>query len=412
MTDSIRHAGRWTLEERFASPWHYLPVEVPPGTGALRVELDYDRADGAVLDLGCFGPGGFRGWSGGARESFVIARDAATPGYLPGELEAGTWQVVIGVHRVPPDGVGYRLTAQTASASLRPSLGLPPAPLAPPAPADRPPRRVLPARSGSGPPLAGRRPAHAHRALGRQADRPRAGRARGPARARLSRRHRPQHDQPPRRAGRRVPAVRDHPAARPGGDDRRRARRRIGRRRLDRLPPGAGRLAGRDRGGGRAAVGQPPVRRAGELDPADAPPPAADRGLALELARPALDHLPLSWWLAWDPAAIPVGGSDWHRPGSDAPPGRPTTWVECEGDQPGDVLDGLRAGRVAISAERDGPVLFRRDDALVAVDADGLTLAGPQGPCARVRGDRATLPGSPGPHRLLDPAGATLALCG
>src|SRR6185503_17906333 len=57
MTDSIRHTGRWTLEERFASPWHYLPVEVPPGTGALRVELDYDRVDGAVLDLGCFGPG-------------------------------------------------------------------------------------------------------------------------------------------------------------------------------------------------------------------------------------------------------------------------------------------------------------------------------------------------------------------
>ena len=148
MTDSIRHAGRWTLEERFASPWHYLPVEVPPGTGALRVELDYDRADGAVLDLGCFGPGGFRGWSGGARESFVIARDAATPGYLPGELEAGTWQVVIGVHRVPPDGVGYRLTAQTAraAAALRPALDSTLAPLAPPAPADRPPRRVLPAR--------------------------------------------------------------------------------------------------------------------------------------------------------------------------------------------------------------------------------------------------------------------------
>jgi hypothetical protein len=123
-------------------------------------------------------------------------------------------------------------------------------------------------------------------------------------------------------------------------------------------------------------------------------------------------NLPLSWWLAWDPAAIPVGGSDWHQEGSDAPPGRPTTWVECEGDQPGDVLDGLRAGRVAISAERDGPVLLRHDDALVAVDADGLTLAGPQGPCARVRGDRATLPGRPGPHRLLDPAGATLALCG
>ena len=40
--------------------------------------------------------------------------------------------------------------------------------------------------------------------------------------------------------------------------------------------------------------------------------------------------MPLGWWRAWDPTAIPVGGSDWHRPGSDAPPGSPTTWVETE----------------------------------------------------------------------------------
>src|SRR5438067_12787187 len=122
MPASTTHRGRWSLADRFVSPWHYLPVEVPPGTHALRVDLAYDTSH-AVLDLGCFGPGGFRGWSGGARESFVIARDAATPGYLPGELEAGTWQVVIGVHRVPPAGVGSRLTAQTARAaeSLRPS---------------------------------------------------------------------------------------------------------------------------------------------------------------------------------------------------------------------------------------------------------------------------------------------------
>jgi hypothetical protein len=37
-------------------------------------------------------------------------------------------------------------------------------------------------------------------------------------------------------------------------------------------------------------------------------------------------------------------------------------------------------------------------------------LAGPGGPCARVRGDRARLPGAAGPHRLLDASGATLAL--
>src|SRR6266849_9130208 len=108
-----RHAGRWTIEDRCASPWHYLPIEVPPGTCALRVELDYDPA-GAVRDLGCFGPAGFRGWSGGARRSFVVAAQTATPGYLPGELEPGLWQIAIGLHRIPADGVRYELAAEVA----------------------------------------------------------------------------------------------------------------------------------------------------------------------------------------------------------------------------------------------------------------------------------------------------------
>ncbi len=120
--------------------------------------------------------------------------------------------------------------------------------------------------------------------------------------------------------------------------------------------------------------------------------------------------VPLSWWRAWDPAAIPVGGSDWHRPGSDAPPGTPTTWVESESDEPADLLAAMGAGRVAISAGRDGPVLLRAGDELVAVDADGTVLAGPDGPVRRVRGDRARFRGAPGCHRLLSEPGATLAL--
>src|SRR6516164_5499812 len=83
MAEVTRHSGRWTLEDRFASPWHYLPVEVGPGAAGLRVELEYERADGTVLDLGCLGPGGFRGWSGGARGWFAMTREAATPGSLP-----------------------------------------------------------------------------------------------------------------------------------------------------------------------------------------------------------------------------------------------------------------------------------------------------------------------------------------
>ncbi|MBO0819774.1 MAG: CehA/McbA family metallohydrolase, partial [Nocardiopsaceae bacterium] len=122
----------------------------------------------------------------------------------------------------------------------------------------------------------------------------------------------------------------------------------------------------------------------------------------------------LAWWHAWDPAAIPVGGSDWHREGSDSPLGAPTTWVEAECGtgpaEPGAILDALRAGRVAISAGRDGPVLLRHDGDLVAAGADGLVLAGPDGGYQRIRGDLARFPGKPGYHRLLTPPGGTLAL--
>ena len=74
------------------------------------------------------------------------------------------------------------------------------------------------------------------------------------------------------------------------------------------------------------------------------------------------------------------------------------------------MLDGLRAGRTAISATRDGPVLVRVDGELVAAGADGTILAGPDGPFALVRGELARFDGAAGCHRLMDATGATLAL--
>jgi hypothetical protein len=121
---------------------------------------------------------------------------------------------------------------------------------------------------------------------------------------------------------------------------------------------------------------------------------------------------PLAWWLAWDPSAIPVGGSDWHSPGGIPDPGTPTTWVACAGDGPDAVLEGLRAGRVAITARPDGPILLRLADELVAIEAEGTTLAGPTGPRARVTAARQAFPALPGHHRLTDDTGATLALVG
>src|ERR1700690_901255 len=147
MATITRHAGRWTYEDRFASTWHYLPVEVPPGAWGIRVELEHDRS-AATLDLGCLSPAGFRGWSGGARRSFVICPGEATPGYLPGELQQGTWPVIIGTSRLPAGGAASRLTAQVTNTPGE--LSPDPRPDPPPAAAvgARPARRDLPASDG------------------------------------------------------------------------------------------------------------------------------------------------------------------------------------------------------------------------------------------------------------------------
>jgi len=404
MAEVTRHSGRWTLEDRFASPWHYLPVEVGPGAAGLRVELEYERADGTVLDLGCLGPGGFRGWSGSARTSFVITGDAATPGYLPGEIEAGRWQVMIGVHRVPPSGVRYLVTAETIRHGGPP---LPPAGPAPPAPPDRPPRRELPATQGRRW-LAGDLHAHTVHSDGVLTVQELAVLA---VRRGLDFLAVTDHNTVSHHAELSTAASRYGITLLPGQEvttdgGHAGALGDVGW--IDFRRPPDDWLEATEAGGGLLSVNHPIAGPVSWTHPMRRRPPLVEVWHWSWLDK----HwtTPLAWWLAWDAAATPVGGSDWHRPGSDAPPGRPTTWVQCAGTGPDDVLDGLRAGRVGISAERDGPVLLRQDGDLVAIDADGMTLAGPRGPWARVRGDLARLTGPAGPHRLLEAGGATLAL--
>jgi PHP domain len=404
MADSIRHSGRWTLEDRFASPWHYLPVEIGPGVAGLRVELEYDRDHGTVLDLGCLGPGGFRGWSGSARTSFVITGDAATPGYLPGDIEAGLWQVMIGVHRVPPDGVRYRVTAETVS---RAGDLLPPAAPAPPAPPGRPPPRDLPAGPGRRW-LAGDLHAHTVHSDGVLTVSELALLAveRGLDFIAVTDHNTISHHGELSEAASRygITLLPGQEVTTDGGHAG--ALGDVGWIDFRREPDDW--LAATEAGGGLLSINHPFAGPVSWTHPMRRRPPLVEVWHWSWLDRRWTT--PFAWWLAWDATAIPVGGSDWHGPGADAPPGSPTTWVECAGTEPGDVLDGLRAGRVAISAERDGPVLLRQEGSLVAIGADGTTLAGPRGPWARVRGDVARLAGPAGLHRLLDASDATLAL--
>lgn len=101
--------------------WAYLPFDVPPGVQRIRVSTSHENfAVGPlarnVLDLGIFGPAGydlgnaagFRGWSGGARDSFEISSAYATPGYLAGAIEPGVWAVALGPVVMSPWGMAWR----------------------------------------------------------------------------------------------------------------------------------------------------------------------------------------------------------------------------------------------------------------------------------------------------------------
>ena len=108
-----------------AGNYHNVPFDMPAGIGRLSVSYQYDTqiaADihltgGNTLDIGIFDQRGadflgegFRGWSGSDRDQFFVGFDEATPGYIPGPLEAGRWHICLGFYKSAPDGCHYQVT--------------------------------------------------------------------------------------------------------------------------------------------------------------------------------------------------------------------------------------------------------------------------------------------------------------
>jgi hypothetical protein len=399
------YRGRWTREDRALRIWHPLPFEVGAGCRAVAVELRYD-ASAAVIDLGCAGQHGWRGWSGGARRRYVITPHAATPGYLPGELEPGEWQVILGLHRVPADGADYTVTVTTDG----PELPEEPPP-APPVP-HRPPARELPAAPGlrwvaadlhahtvhsDGRLTVGELAALAvgagldalavtdHNTVSHHAELAEAGKRYGIALI----------------PGQEVTTEAGHANA--FGD--------IGW--VDFRRPAATWLSTVDERGGLLSINHPLAADCGWRHPMPVRPPLAEVWhSSWEVARWSG---PLAWWLAWGAATIPIGGSDWHGPAGRERLGRPTTWIAVDAAAQGPdelavaVLEGLRAGRTAVSAECTAPVLLPVDGELVAVGGDGLLLVGPDGR-RPVSGSLERFPAGPFGHVLMDHDGSTIAI--
>ncbi|MFC7155009.1 CehA/McbA family metallohydrolase [Halomarina halobia] len=113
-----------------APNWLYVPVDVDEGVTELHVSYDYDKSAENLLDIGMADPDGhelgngdgFRGWSGGARSEFTISRSEATPGYYPGEIEPGTWNVILGPYRVGAEGIDYTIEVTMRSGEPEPAF--------------------------------------------------------------------------------------------------------------------------------------------------------------------------------------------------------------------------------------------------------------------------------------------------
>lgn len=411
---------RLSIDDQIENRYLEVPFELPPGgTPALEVTLAYDRA-AAVIDLGCRDPERWRGWSGGARSRFVIRRDAATPGYEPGELVGGRWAVVLGLHGLPADPVDVTVTVATGVDAG----GVEDEPPAPPPPSGRtgPTRlgRDLPAPDGLTW-YAGDLHAHTTHSDGTLSI------------AQLT----------AAAAGRGLDflAVTDHNTVShhphlPG----------VGAAYDVSLLPGQEVTTHAGHANAFGDVGWIDFRRPAARWLSD----VEERGGILSLNHPVQDDCGwlhpvqtgflelwhISWFLdltATGPWAylrasggapdrpVLLGGSDFHTPDQGYPPGTPTTWVAAQDRTPEAILDAVRAGRTAISRfpGPGEPVLVRVGDDLVAVDADGTVLVDATGRRRRVRGDRVAFPAppepeshEPGPYRLEAADRTLLAISG
>lgn len=388
-----------TPADREQSIHHYVDVDVPWATRSIAVHLDHDRRRGTV-DLGLFDPAGARGYSGGARDRFVVAATGATPGYVPGPLPAGTWRILLGLYEIPDEGLD--LVVDVDLGGQDPPLPDPRPPLG-----DAPPVRVLPAPAGQRwvpgdlhchsthsdgsltlPELVARARATGlgylavsdHNTVSHHAHLPRLARWAGivlvPAQE--------------------VTTTRGH--ANCIGD--------VGW--VDFREPGGRWVDHARSAGGLLSINHPIVPTMGWAWDLSGPPDLVE---AWHWTWDARRPDPLDWWRAR--GGVPIGGSDFHHPEGGNPLGSPTTWVLVpDGAGPDQVVAALREGACAVSRDPASPVLLRVDDELVAVDADGTTLVDPQGDRRPVTGESMAWTARPGLHLLVTDREETVALVG
>lgn len=379
----MRHteSRRVTLADQSTERYQRFAFELPPDVDSFEVSLEVSAGSEAVIDLGCEGPDAWRGWSGGARRSFIVAEDDATPGYLPGDVVPGLWHVIVGLHTLPADGAEL-----TVSVEL-PALGRPDhGPVEPPRMRrSRGSDRDLPAPAGLRW-YAGDTHSHSLHSDGALSLWELANEGIG--------------------SGLDFLCVTDHNTT-----SHHSHLAPVGARQGIVLVPGQEVTTHAGHANAFGEIGFIDFRRPGQ-EWADT---TAERGGFMSVNHPVsgdcswlhelvrepggveLYHSSwyedpvatsaLAWFQRWRKDVVLLGGGDFHNRSGPLRPGLPTTWVAAEDATPEAILDGISAGRTAITASaillsesearpvhEGAPILLRDGERLLALKARGLVL--------------------------------------
>ncbi len=110
----------------------YFPIEVPNNVEKIEVSYDYERfsfikkanitekEEINIVDIGVLGNNNtFRGASGSNKKYFEINQRSATFGYIPGPIEKGTWNIVLGAYKIEDDGCSVSINVKYTFKTLK-----------------------------------------------------------------------------------------------------------------------------------------------------------------------------------------------------------------------------------------------------------------------------------------------------
>lgn len=388
--------GRFTVENRVNQLYRSFGFEVPEGASGILVDVQYTKTATAALDVGLSDSNGFRGWSGSERQHIEIGKDASTPGYMAGSIPAGQWNVEIGLHRIPEEGLEYEIRIRMGNVEVEPRHYVQP-------PVRTSHRRDLPAEPGMQW-LAGDLGIHTYHSNGLDTVDEVA--TKGIEKSLdflvIADFNTTSHY-------RDLGALRDWPITLIPGqtiaiDDGHTMI--IGSPNWEDLRNEPKVWAQNSRAKGALLAACYPTRT-------DAPwrVPVSGGPELFELwtgSSWTIDQEAVSWWKHAGPNVIPIGSSGWTGGKGGQDLGRPVTWVET---QDGDVLQGLRDGRTAVSASIDGPVILRQGTEIVALRAAGCELVDWGGEAVAVTTDRQRITANNLPYLLRNSHMEFIAVC-